>query len=280
MRYRSLWKLCLVLGLACVTLGGPLPATGPRQNPEQGIDPARLRPRWEVGDQWIVQTASLQSQAATVEEARTRTTPIRWKFSVEAVEPVDRHDCYRVAIRSLVAGRAQPATTIWVDCQSAALRRLRTQLPVAGGFRTVIESYGFPGGEPSPVLGPIPALPIDMPIFVPGHAKSLETFGYECAIGPPGAKDPQDLRFGFEVEQRVSRPASDVKRLLPELFAKDAAGPPLVEVRLKRFDRQVRQLWQPGQPWPTYTDNGVTVGRLVRVIPASPQPTDRPEVQR
>jgi hypothetical protein len=38
--------------------------------------------------------------------------------------------------------------------------------------------------------------------------------------------------------------------------------------------RQVRQLWTAGVPWPVYSDNGITISRLVKVIPAphSPQP--------
>ena len=63
------------------------------------------------------------------------------------------------------------------------------------------------------------------------------------------------------------RPA-EVKGLLADEFAKDLRVRPAVEVRLKRFDRQVRQVWQAGLPWPVYTESGSTTARLIKVIPA------------
>jgi len=55
-----------------------------------------------------------------------------------------------------------------------------------------------------------------------------------------------------------------VKGLFADIFAKDVAVQETVEVRIKGFDRQVRQLWQKGLPWPVYSDNGTTVSRLVK----------------
>jgi hypothetical protein len=38
-------------------------------------------------------------------------------------------------------------------------------------------------------------------------------------------------------------------------------------VRLETAERKVRQVWQPGMPWPSFSDNGDTVSRLIKVIP-------------
>ncbi len=275
-----LWRLCLLVGLLGMILVGPTPADDPARDRELKGNPADLRPQWHVGDRWVVETATRPLHAADAEQARNPAAPVRWEFAVKAVERIAGRGCYRVEIRSRLTGRPQPKTTLWIDRRTSALRRLETQLPVAGQFRTVTENYRWDGGQASPVLGPLPALPVDMPLFLGGRVKGPETFRYETAIGPPGEKALDDLRFAFEVEQRFSQPKSaDVKGLLPEAFAKDLPRRPLVEVRLEGFDCRVRQLWQPGRPWPTYADNGSTVARLVEVIPASSQSNQPPEAQ-
>ena len=76
------------------------------------------------------------------------------------------------------------------------------------------------------------------------------------------------MRFAFEVRQSFAKPKATMKGLLADNFAKRLESQTALEVRLEGFDRDVRQLWQPGLPWPTYADNGVTVARLVQVSPA------------
>ena len=39
--------------------------------------------------------------------------------------------------------------------------------------------FEFSSGQPSPVLGPLTALPVDLPLFVGGEAKGMQTFAYE-----------------------------------------------------------------------------------------------------
>jgi hypothetical protein len=50
-------------------------------------------------------------------------------------------------------------------------------------------------------------------------------------------------------------------------------------VRLKAAGSLVRQLWQPGLPWPVYSNNGIAESRLVEEAPGEKQqPQDkRPE---
>lgn len=269
MRCQSIGRLALMAVLAGIMLGGSVPADVPAPPGDQEVDTAPLKPRWKVGDRWVVETATLQVQASNAREAGLRGTPVRWQFTVEAIEKLAGRDCYRLRIRSLLPGRQQPVTTLWLDRRSLALRMFQTQLPLAGGFRTVTESYQFSGDQASPVMSPLTALPLDVPLFLGGRIKGSQSFRYEAISGPPGQKAVGDIGFGFEVRQSFSRPeAAHVKGLVNEAFAKSIQTRPAVEVRLDSFDRQVRQLWQPGSPWPVYTDNGTTVARLIKVIPA------------
>ena len=228
-----------------------------------------LMPRWELGDRWVVETVSQPLQVRGETSTQPVCRPIQWQFAVQRFEKSLTDDCYRVEINCLAAGAEQPSTVLWIDRKSRALRQIQTQLPVPGGFRTVTQSYEFAGGQPSPVLGPLTALPVDLPLFLGDQAKGMQTFTYETRMGPPGVKNVGELGFAHQIEQQVTPVASsEVKGLLSDSYAKSLTEQPTVEVRLKAYDRQVRQLWQPGLPWPVYSDSGSTVCRLVKVIPA------------
>ena len=157
-------------------------------------------------------------------------------------------------------------TVLWVNKKAHALRQITTQIPVPGGFRILTENYEFRSGQPSPVLSPLTALPVDIPLFRGGQAKGLEKFSYEANVGPAGTKALGDLGFSNEVEQDVQTASADqAKGLLNIDFAKDLTVRPAVEVKLKKFDRQVRQIWRPGLPWPAYSEDGQTTCKLVKV---------------
>lgn len=248
------------LGMACLVR-----AADPPQGGSRSVDFEQLRPRWQMGDQWTVETVSLPVQVRSPAIAQAKTQPIRWQFAVQKYEKLIGDDCYRVEVRCLEEGQ-QPMTVLWIDKKSHALKQIQTQIPTADGLKTVTESYEFAGGQPSPVLGPLSALPLDLPLFQGGQTKGTQKFNYEANIGPAGEKAVGDLGFTYEVQQDVSEPqAEQVKGLVDDSFKKSLENKPVVEVRLKRFDRQVRQLWQPGQPWPVYCDNGVTTSRLVQI---------------
>ncbi|NUQ63327.1 MAG: hypothetical protein HUU20_12680 [Pirellulales bacterium] len=251
------------LGMACLVWAADPPPAGQRS-----VDAGQLRPQWQMGDQWIVETVSLPVQVRSAGIAQAKSQPIRWQFAVQKYEKVVSDDCYRVEIRCLEEGQ-QPTTVLWIDKKSQALKQMQTQIPVPGGFRTVSESYEFASGQPSPVLSPISALPVDLPLFQSGQSKGSQTFTYEANVGAAGTKAVGDLGFAYEIQQEIVEAQPDqVKGLVAEGFAKSLENKPVVEVKLKRFDRQVRQLWQPGQPWPVYSSNGTTTCRLIEVIPA------------
>jgi len=267
-RFRQAAVLASLLGVAmsCLDWAADSPGRGDRS-----VDTDRLRPQWQTGDRWVVETSSSPVQMRGPGIAQAKSQPIRWQFAMQSYEKVIGDDCCRVEIQCLESGQ-QPRTVLWIDKKSGALKQMQTQIPVPGGFRTVSESYEFAAGQPSPVLGPLSALPIDLPLFQGGSSKGLQSFTYEANIGPAGQKAVGDLGFAYEIQQEIApvEPA-EVKGLIADTFTKSLENQPVVEVKLRRFDRQIRQLWQPGQPWPVYSDNGTTKCRLIEVIPADKQ---------
>ena len=229
----------------------------------------QLIPRWELGDSWIVETISQPLQMRGEASAESRLRPIQWQFAVQRFEKALSDDCYRLEVKCLAKGVPQPTTVLWVDKKSLAIRQIQTQIPVPEGFQTVTQSYEFSSGQPSPVLGPLSALPLDLPLFSGNQAKGMQTFMYETHTGPPGEKAVGELGFAHQVEQQVKPVATEqVKGLIHETYTKSLTEQPVVEVKLKSGEQQVRQLWQPGLPWPVYSKNGSTECRLVKVIPA------------
>lgn len=254
-----------VLGAVCLIWAAETPTGSARSANLQ-----QFRPQWNLGDAWVVETSSLPLQARGDLTQMVRSRPIQWQFTVQKYEKVISDDCFRVVVRCLLAGPPQPVTVLWIDRKSQTLRQIQTQIPVAGRFRTVTEDYLAVGGQKSPVLGPLSALPIDLPFFRGNATKGLESFSYEANDGPAGKKALGDVGFIYDVEQAVSSPSRQhVKELMPQGFTKDLDARPMVEIHMKSAGRQVQQLWQAGLPWPVYADNGTTISRLVKVIPGS-----------
>ncbi len=262
--------------------GGLLLTAEPPKKADADAPADQLKPNWQVGQQWVVETIS---QLAPVgEEKQGKSDPVRWQFTVKNIEPVGGHDCFRVNVEYLIDGREQAVAVLWADQKSLALRQVQSYLQVQGETRTVIESYSFADGQPAPVVGLLTAVPLDMPLFLPGASSKAiqEKYVYEANAGPPGKKALGEVGFAVEVEQNTT-PAKpeQVKALLAKFgkeFSKDLEKPvvdankPLVSVSLKTADREVNQLWQPSLPWPAFVDNGTTVARLVQVTLPKAQP--------
>lgn len=263
----------LVAILAVGGLAGALAARAADQPQRDTRSPSfdQLIPRWELGDSWIVETVSQPLQTRGDASAPSRLKPIQWQFAVQRYEKTLSDDCYRVEVKCLAEGQ-QPTTVLWVDKKSLAIRQIQTQIPTADGFQAVTQSYEFSSGQPSPVLGPLSALPLDLPLFSGNQSKGMQTFMYETHAGKPGEKAVGELGFAHQVEQQVESVATEqVKGLVHETYTKSLSAQPVVEVKLKSGERQVRQLWQPGLPWPVYSKNGSTECRLIKVIPAKEQ---------
>ena len=267
--YFAVFSLLAVLGAVCLAWAAETSTGGSRSASLQ-----QFRPQWKLGDAWVVETSSLPLQARADLTQMVRSRPIQWQFTVQKYEKIIADDCFRVVVRCLLPGPPQPVTVLWIDRKSQTLRQIQTQIPVAGRFCMMTEDYRAVGAQKSPVLGPLSALPIDLPLFQGNAAKGLESFSYEVNDGPAGKKKALgDVGFIYDVEQAVASPSRQhVKDLVPQGFTKDLDARPMVEVHMKSAGRQVQQLWQAGLPWPVYADNGTTISRLVKVIPGSSEP--------
>lgn len=277
---RLLWRASqAVAGMAALMIAVQAPAQRPPGGAtnESGIE--QLRPHWQVGDQWIVETATLQIQKSAL-HAQAERSKVQWQFTVSRIDKIQGVECYQVEAKPLVQGQA-PITRLWIDRRSLALRQLQTQVPVAGELKTITESYQFPSGQPSPVQGLLTALPVDLPLFLSGGVKGTQDFTYQASAGPEGKKAMGDVGFAVSIQQETDAASpQEVKGLLGDDFTKDLDAKPVVEVRLKSPMGRVRQLWQAGYPWPVYADNGTTIARLVKTTAAQPQPSRVPEVRQ
>lgn len=265
----------LLVGCVMV-IGGGLVATRPADSAPPEIKEEQFRPKWKAGDKWVIETHSQSVQVRDEKvEDEDKQPGVKWEFTVGKTEKIAGHDCYRVEVRCLEPGAAQPSSVLWIDQKTMTLRQFQTQIPVPGGFRTVTESYVVGEGQQAPVLGPLTALPIDLPLFTPGSSRATK-FSYEAITGPAGKRAVGDVGFAVDIEQSIQpAKAEDLQKLLPQAMSrdlsKDLEKKPVVDVKLKTPEREVRQLWQAGQPWPVYSDNGQTKAKLIKVTPAQPR---------
>jgi hypothetical protein len=268
-------SVTMLFTLTLFALDSPdLPTAVQAQEAARPADAAAFRPKWKVGDAWMIETQSRQVQTRETDAARPG-AKLQWKFTVQTIEKLGGRDCFRLGVKCLSQQRPQPNVTVWIDTTALALRQIQTQVQVSGDMRTLTESYQFAGEQPTPVLSPLTALPIDLPLFLAGETKGTQTFQYESIPGPAGTKNVGDVGFVFQIEQGMTpADAEKAKGLLNEDFAKSLTTQPVVEVRLKTIDRQVKQLWRTELPWPAYSDNGTTVARLIKVLPTAN--TDKP----
>ncbi|MGE0756410.1 MAG: hypothetical protein AB7O38_05300 [Pirellulaceae bacterium] len=264
MRWKWLNNLLLLTALLA---GGSMDHARPTVAAQEPAGGEAFRPKWRVGDAWIVETQTRQLQAREADGPNSQGAIVRWRFHVQSLEKVAGRDCFRVTAECV--SQAGPRVILWIDSVALALRQTQTQMRVGGELRTLTESYEFAGDQPTPVVGPLTALPIDLPLFLGGPTKGTQAFQYESIPGPVGTKALGDVGFSFQVEQGLDTPEpKQVEGLLYDDFAKSLTPGQVVEVQLKTADRQVKQLWQPGMPWPAYSNNGATVARLIKVIPA------------
>ena len=234
----------------------------------------RFRPKWQVGDQWTVETQGRQPQTASPKPSSVKA---RWRFAVEAVEPVGAKDCFRIAARPVDA--EEPKTVVWIDRKTTAIRQIQTQLPTPAGYKTVTESYQ--SSVAAPVVGPLTVLPIALPQFPEAGLKSPDAYQYDTISGPGGIKAVGDVGFSTEIRQSFSVPSDDrIKGLFDDEHIKSLQDRPIVEVQLSTPDETIRQVWTQDAPWPLFADNGLTQARLVQTTRAPDgwqEPANEPE---
>jgi hypothetical protein len=219
-----------------------------------------IRPSWQVGQSWVVETSKKRGNIASGKAAPGR--PVRWLFNVTRREEVGGNDCFRVdiACRS-VAG--VPGITIWVDVNTLALRQAEIGLLVQGEVRRVKERYDTEDEAGSPVIGLPSALPIDLPVFGAPRSRSGR-FTYQASLADED-RTASNVAFAVDVEQSVKPIGrTDDGRLIGDDVRIDDRTA-AYDVRLRSNGREVRQLWKPGMPWPMYSSSGGTTSRLVHV---------------
>ncbi|MCA9268505.1 MAG: hypothetical protein KDA41_08535 [Planctomycetales bacterium] len=221
------------------------------------------RPKWDVGDAWTIETVSQRMQGRE-ENPATAPIPVRWRFQVANVEKLAGRDCYRIEIDCLARGRIRPKSVIWIDEESGFLRQYQTEVAVGGKMRQIVESYDHARGVASPVITPMNALPIVMPAFLPKGSK-VNSFTYTSVPLPAGAKtkDLGLISFAQEVSQTSSKAGPKALEIIPRGLSKSLENKPVTEVKIGTYNGEVQQLWQSGQPWPVYVDNGRTKAYLV-----------------
>ena len=232
-------------------------------------DLIQVKPKWRVGDQWIVQTETQTLQERNSLNNNQKSVPVSWRFQVTKIEKIAGASAFRVEITSQnKAELERPQTTLWIDQQKGSICQIQTQIPVQGGFRTITESYSTQSGQPTPVIGPLSALPLDLPLFQQG-TKSTGSFQYQSFAGPAGTKAVGEVGFTNSVEQQFEQTKPvEIKKALGESFVKSLASKPTMNIKLKGNFRQVEQIWQKDVPWPIYSDNGSTKTKLIKFTPA------------
>ena len=166
------WRVSLVvmitLELTCLGLAA-------EEKSRSTVDLRQVKPKWEVGDRWVVETSTLPIQARREPIELSRGRPIPWQFTVQQDEKVV-DDCYRVEIRCLLAGSPQPVTVLWIDKRSGALRQVQTH-PTADGFARSPELRA--GRWPAPPILSLLTAFVDLPAFQGNEAKGMEKYTYE-----------------------------------------------------------------------------------------------------
>ncbi|MDR2756365.1 MAG: hypothetical protein LBC20_11715 [Planctomycetaceae bacterium] len=231
----------------------------------QQSPPVVVGTNWKIGTQWAVQAQNLQTQNATPPQQQQ--APIVWIFTVQGQTKIQDRDCYQVQIRCREAAEQQPQITIYIDKQTGMLVKTQSQQIVQGQWQTQTDSYRVPQGKAAAVLGTIPCLPLDVPLFsvTQDGSKALgdTEMVYEIVSGNnDNAKSLDEFGFTYKVKQSI-------KRVTPEgakSLGNDAKtlGDDAVEVELQSGKQIIKQVWTSSSPWAVYSNNGTSEARLIK----------------
>jgi hypothetical protein len=228
--------------------------------------PVVVGTNWKTGTQWAVQAQNLQTQNAT--PTQKQQPPVVWIFTVQGQTKIQNRDCYQVQIRCREAAEQQPQITIYIDKQTGMLVKTQSQQIVQGQWKTQTDSYRVPQGKDVAVLGTIPCLPLDMPLFsaAPDGSKALgdTEMVYEIISGDnDNAKSLDEFSFTYKVKQSIKRVTPEGAKSLGN-DAK-ALGDDAVEVELQSGKQIIKQVWTSSAPWAVYSNNGTCEARLIKL---------------
>lgn len=248
------WAVLLLFGLRTASFGG-LQATAGQHLVE--------KPRWAMGDTWVVQTSTQQIQAGRGGQVPAKRQLAEWEFRVEAIEVLDGQMCQRVSVRCVSPARTEPVAVFWVNEKSGRLRQVQTQLPTSGKIRTAVERYDSESSDGA-VICLLSVVPLSLPSFS-ATSESSAVSQYRVYGAAAGSKDPGLIGFGSKITQ-TTRQAEEaaVRGALPDSLAKSLDGQPLTEIILADGRHKIRQIWRTGDSWPAYTEHGGTESWLVR----------------
>lgn len=241
----------------------------PTQQQSQQQTFVKIGPKWKIGTSWVVETKNLQNPISQKQESE----PVHWTFIVAGEAKIGNRDCYEIRIRCNDPSNRQPRVAIWVDKHSGMLMRTTTQQLVQNQWQSFTDNYSVPEGKSTAVLGTIPSLPLDMPLFTDdSRSKDIEGMSYELIPGNKGSKNLGEVDFAFRLNQSI-KPISDEKskslakdpraKSLPETV--DLQNAVEVELQSGLSKSTVRQVWSSDLPWPVFSTNGISESRLIEI---------------
>jgi preprotein translocase subunit SecD len=232
--------------------------------PQQQQQTLKVGANWKPGTQWAVQAQNLQSQSASLKQRQQKPEPVVWIFTVQGETKIQNRPAYQVQIQTKDQGQSQPQVSIYIDKQSGMLLKTQSQQLVQGQWQTQTVQYAVPDGQSVAVLGTIPCLPLDVPLFSE-PADGSKAFGdtemsYELISGdePDGAKSLDEPGFAYQIKQSVKPVSQEGAKAFGDAAPSDA-----VEVELQGGKQTVKQIWSASSPWAVYSNNGKTEARLI-----------------
>lgn len=193
--------------------------------PEHG-QPAPLTPRWDVGDEWVVETWYLQAQAHGDEWIG----PAVWRFRVEREVGFRDEPCLEVTVTRADEPQVPPVT-LWI-ARGGHLAGVETTVTQQGKSQRAL--HVIPRGEtPEAIRAPLTSAPVRLP--------------------PPGAA-ARHAPAGLPFDLLGAAPPEAAAHLR-------ADGPTLdIEFRDPLDGTTVRQRWAPGDlRWPVVSRTETTL---------------------
>jgi hypothetical protein len=243
-----------------------------QQIPQQKTTYVQVGSQWQTGTTWTVEARNWQTQGFQQQQQN----PVQWVFTVAGETTFVGQNAFVINIRCKDGGETAPRITIFIAKQSGMLLKTQTQQYIQGQWKTFTDSYapakGIDGNaKPVAVLGTIPALPLDMPLFGAERSKDIEGMSYELLSGDGKSKAIGETGFVYRVNQNVKPLTEDkAKTLFANPVGVKAIDHPVdlsnaVEVEIQSGAKKIQQIWTPDAPWAVYSNNGTSESRLISI---------------
>lgn len=198
------------------------------------VERATVKPAWQAGDEWIVDTFYRQMQAPN----EPWTGPARWRFRIEREVSFRDAPCLEFVV-SRADDAAVPPAVFYVTREGYRLAGAETTVTQQGKSRRVTVLM-----DSAAARAPLSIVPFDLP--------PLGAEGAEARVAPPG--------LAFDREPPGGLAASDRARL-PAASAIIGAGEGALDLEYEnpRDRTRVRQRWSPADMrWPVISRTETT----------------------